>query len=180
MLAFGVIGFYDDYRKLVFKDSRGLPARWKYFWQSVCGLAAASALYHVLGQDSPAAIALYVPLFKQVAIPLGIVFVVIGYFMIVGFSNAVNLTDGLDGLAIMPTVLVASALGVFAYAAGQQCVFRRICKFRRYPVRESCAFSAVRWPVQGLGFCGSTLIPRRCSWAMSARLRSALRSAPWP
>jgi phospho-N-acetylmuramoyl-pentapeptide-transferase len=118
MLAFGVIGFYDDYRKLVLRDSRGLPARWKYFWQSLCGLAAALALYFVMREDSPAALALYVPLFKQVAIPLGAAFVIIGYFIIVGFSNAVNLTDGLDGLAIMPTVLVAAALGVFAYAAG--------------------------------------------------------------
>ena len=118
MLAFGVIGFYDDYKKLVLKDSRGLAARWKYFWQSVCGLAAAFGLYYVLQQDSPAAIALYVPLFKQIAIPLGGVFIAIAYFIIVGFSNAVNLTDGLDGLAIMPTVLVAAALGVFAYAAG--------------------------------------------------------------
>src|SRR6476661_5017669 len=92
MLAFGVIGFYDDYKKLILKDSRGLAARWKYFWQSVCGLAAAFGLYYVLQQDSPAAIALYVPLFKQVAIPLGVVFIGVAYFMIVGFSNAVNLT----------------------------------------------------------------------------------------
>ncbi len=115
-LAFGAIGFYDDYRKLVLRDSSGLPARWKYLLQSLVGLAAALFLFYTA--DVPAATALYLPLFKQVAHPLGFAFVVIGYFWIVGFSNAVNLTDGLDGLAIMPSVLVAGALGVFAYLAG--------------------------------------------------------------
>ena len=118
MLAFGVIGFYDDYRKLVLKDSRGLASRWKYFWQSVFGLGAALFLYYT--HQLPAETALYVPLFKQVALPLGLAFVVIAYFIIVGFSNAVNLTDGLDGLAIMPSVLVSGALGVFAYLAGNR------------------------------------------------------------
>jgi phospho-N-acetylmuramoyl-pentapeptide-transferase len=125
MLTFGVIGFYDDYRKLVLKDSRGLASRWKYFWQSVFGLGAALFLYysapHAAAAGLPVAeTALYVPLFKHVVLPLGLVFVVIAYFMIVGFSNAVNLTDGLDGLAIMPTVLVSGALGVFAYLAGNK------------------------------------------------------------
>jgi phospho-N-acetylmuramoyl-pentapeptide-transferase len=117
-LLYGVIGFYDDYRKLVLKDSRGLASRWKYFWQSVFGLGAALFLYHTA--QLPAETALYLPLFKQVAIPLGLFFVVVGYFIIVGFSNAVNLTDGLDGLAIMPSVLVSGALGVFAYLAGNK------------------------------------------------------------
>jgi len=111
-------GFYDDYRKLVLKDSRGLASRWKYFWQSVFGLGAALFLYYT--HQLPAETALYVPLFKQVALPLGLAFVVIAYFIIVGFSNAVNLTDGLDGLAIMPSVLVSGALGVFAYLAGNR------------------------------------------------------------
>ena len=115
-LLFGGIGFYDDYRKLVLKDSRGLAARWKYLWQSLFGLGAALFLYNTA--SIPAETALYLPLFKHVAVPLGIGFVVIGYFIIVGFSNAVNLTDGLDGLAIMPTVLVAGALGIFSYLAG--------------------------------------------------------------
>ncbi|HET8897354.1 MAG TPA: phospho-N-acetylmuramoyl-pentapeptide-transferase [Rhodanobacteraceae bacterium] len=115
-LSFGCIGFYDDYRKLVLKDSRGLASRWKYFWQSVFGLAAALVLYFTA--HVPAETALYLPLFKTVALPLGGLFVLIGYFIIVGFSNAVNLTDGLDGLAIMPAVLVAGALGVFAYLSG--------------------------------------------------------------
>jgi len=117
-LGFGAIGFYDDYRKIVLRDSRGLASRWKYFWQSVFGLIAAWFLFHTA--QIPAETALYVPLFKQVAIPLGVLFVVLAYFMIVGFSNAVNLTDGLDGLAIMPTVLVSGALGVFAYLAGNK------------------------------------------------------------
>lgn len=115
-LAFGAIGFYDDYRKLALKDSRGLASRWKYFWQSVFGLLAALFLYYTT--ETPVETALFVPLFKQVAIPLGFGFVVLGYFMIVGFSNAVNLTDGLDGLAIMPSVLIAGALAIFAYLAG--------------------------------------------------------------
>ena len=124
LLSFGAIGFYDDYRKLVLKDSRGLASRWKYFWQSVFGLGAALFLYytapHAAAGAPLAETALYVPLFKHVVLPLGLFFVVITYFMIVGFSNAVNLTDGLDGLAIMPTVLVSGALGVFAYLAGNK------------------------------------------------------------
>ncbi len=116
-LAFGLIGFYDDYLKLVIKDPRGLPARWKYFWQSVAGLGAALALWFTAG--SPAETSLYLPFFKNVALPMGAVaFVAFTYFVIVGASNAVNLTDGLDGLAIMPCVMVAGALGVFAYVTG--------------------------------------------------------------
>jgi phospho-N-acetylmuramoyl-pentapeptide-transferase len=124
MLTFGAIGFYDDYKKLVLKDSRGLASRWKYFWQSVFGLCAALFLYytapHAASAMPVAETALYVPLFKHVVVPLGLMFVVVAYFMVVGFSNAVNLTDGLDGLAIMPTVLVSGALGVFAYLAGNK------------------------------------------------------------
>ena len=115
-VAFGFIGWLDDYRKLVMKDSRGLPARWKYLLQTIFGLGAALWLY--FSADVPANTELFLPFFKDVAIPLGAAFVLVAYFMIVGFSNAVNLTDGLDGLAIMPSVLVACALGVFAYAAG--------------------------------------------------------------
>ncbi|TAN08402.1 MAG: phospho-N-acetylmuramoyl-pentapeptide-transferase [Rhodanobacteraceae bacterium] len=115
-LTCGVIGFYDDYRKLVLKDPHGLPARWKYLAQSVVGLVAAVFLFHTA--NVPAATSLFVPLFKHVEIPLGAGFVVVAYLWIVGFSNAVNLTDGLDGLAIMPAVLVTAALGAFAYLAG--------------------------------------------------------------
>jgi len=115
-VAFGLIGFWDDYLKLVVGNSRGLIARYKYFWQSVAGLGAAIVLYATA--QSPADTTLYVPFFKHFVVPLGILFIPLTYFVIVGTSNAVNLTDGLDGLAIMPSVLVAGALGVFAYASG--------------------------------------------------------------
>ena len=113
---FGLIGWVDDYRKVVEKNPRGLPGRWKYFWQSVVGLAAAIFLYD--NAQSPADLELIVPFFKDVAIYLGPLFVVLASFVLVGTSNAVNLTDGLDGLAILPTVLVAGALGIFAYLTG--------------------------------------------------------------
>jgi phospho-N-acetylmuramoyl-pentapeptide-transferase len=115
--AFGLIGFYDDYLKLVAKNSRGLIARWKYFYQSIVGLAAAVVLY--ITATTPAETTLFLPFIKGFAEPLsGFLYIAIAYFMIVGMSNAVNLTDGLDGLAIMPAALVAAALGVFAYASG--------------------------------------------------------------
>jgi phospho-N-acetylmuramoyl-pentapeptide-transferase len=114
---FGLVGFWDDYLKLIKKNSKGLIARYKYFWQSVGGLAAALVLWYTA--KSPADTTLYLPFLKNFALPLGFVgFVVLTYLMIVGMSNAVNLTDGLDGLAIMPAVMVAAALGVFAYASG--------------------------------------------------------------
>lgn len=116
VIMFGAVGWVDDYRKVVQKDSRGLPARWKYFWQSVAGLGAAVFLFNIA--DSPIDTALIVPFFKDVALQLGMFYIVLTYFVIVGASNAVNLTDGLDGLAILPTVLVGGALGVFAYLSG--------------------------------------------------------------
>ncbi|MAO61372.1 phospho-N-acetylmuramoyl-pentapeptide-transferase [Halomonas sp. CnH100-B] len=115
-LGFGAIGWVDDYRKVVEKNPRGLPARWKYFWQSVVGIGAAVVLY--VTAATPAETSLLIPMFKDVALPLGVFYIVLSYFVIVGSSNAVNLTDGLDGLAIMPTVLVAMGLSVFAYASG--------------------------------------------------------------
>jgi len=115
-LGFGLIGWVDDYRKVVHKNPRGLPARWKYFWQSICGLAAAVFLY--THAASPAELELIVPFFKNVALNLGPFYIVFTYFVIVGTSNAVNLTDGLDGLAILPTVLVGGALGLMAYLTG--------------------------------------------------------------
>ncbi|HHM04583.1 MAG TPA: phospho-N-acetylmuramoyl-pentapeptide-transferase [Gammaproteobacteria bacterium] len=116
-LLFGAVGWVDDYRKLALKDSRGLTAREKYLWQSLIGLAAALVLYFTA--ETAVETRLILPFVKDVAVELGLVgFVLLSYLMIVGFSNAVNLTDGLDGLAIMPTVLVAGALGIFAYATG--------------------------------------------------------------
>lgn len=113
---FGAVGWVDDYRKVVEKNSRGLPAKWKYFWQSVGGLGAAVFLYQTA--QVPAETQLYVPFFKDVAIAMGPVFIVLTYFVVVGSSNAVNLTDGLDGLAIMPSVMVGGALGIIAYLTG--------------------------------------------------------------
>jgi phospho-N-acetylmuramoyl-pentapeptide-transferase len=116
-LGFGAVGWVDDYRKVVYRNPKGLSAKAKYFWQSVFGLGA--ALFIAYSTELPAQTELIVPFFKHIAIPLGTVgFVILTYFVIVGSSNAVNLTDGLDGLAIMPTVMVASALAVFAYVAG--------------------------------------------------------------
>lgn len=115
-VCFGLIGGLDDYRKLVLKHSSGLPAAWKFLLQWTAGFAAAGYLYATA--DQPVHTELIVPLFKDVVIPLGFGFVLWAAFMVVGFSNAVNLTDGLDGLAIMPTVLVSAALGIFAYVSG--------------------------------------------------------------
>ncbi len=115
-LGFGFIGWLDDYRKLIRKNSKGLPARWKYLLQSVIGLAAAIFLYCTA--KTPVETQIVVPFFKNVVIHLGPFFIIFAYFVIVGSSNAVNLTDGLDGLAILPTVMVAAALGIFAYLTG--------------------------------------------------------------
>lgn len=113
---FGAVGWVDDYRKVVEKNSRGLPARWKMFWQSVAGLGAALFLFFTA--PSATETTLIIPFFKNVTLQLGPFFIVLAYLTIVGSSNAVNLTDGLDGLAILPTVMVASALAVFAYLSG--------------------------------------------------------------
>jgi len=115
-MSFGVVGWYDDYLKLSQKNSRGLIARWKMFWQSVITLIAVFYLYSA--SEVPAETTLYVPFLKDIAIPLGASYVVLSYFVIVGTSNAVNLTDGLDGLAILPTVMVGAALGLIAYLVG--------------------------------------------------------------
>ena len=115
-LSFGVIGYVDDYKKLVLQDPAGISAKQKLFWQSSAALVAAIALYVTATDEVQTS--LLIPYFKDLSIPLGMFQVVVTYFFIVGFSNAVNLTDGLDGLAIMPTVLVGGALGLFAYVTG--------------------------------------------------------------
>ena len=138
-LGFGAIGWVDDWRKVVNKDPEGMRSREKYFWQSVIGLLAALALVFSISESSnarafelfitwgqsgfsmdlPPQTGLMLPFFKQVSYPLGVLgFVVLTYLVIVGASNAVNLTDGLDGLAIMPVILVAASLGIFAYVTG--------------------------------------------------------------
>ncbi|MCZ6500175.1 MAG: phospho-N-acetylmuramoyl-pentapeptide-transferase [Gammaproteobacteria bacterium] len=116
-LAFGTIGFVDDYRKLILKDSEGLSVWTKLFWQSAAAFTAALVLYYN-AQEPAIEHALLIPFFKDLLIPMGSFYLVFTYLVIVGTSNAVNLTDGLDGLAIMPCVLVSGALGIFAYASG--------------------------------------------------------------
>ena len=115
-MGFGLIGYWDDYRKLVLKHSRGMPARQKYLCQSILGLGAAIYLYTTA--TVPAETQLMIPFMKNIYISLGPFFIVLTYLVIVGSSNAVNLTDGLDGLAIMPAVMIGGALGVFAYVTG--------------------------------------------------------------
>src|SRR5450759_1295185 len=116
-VGFGIVGWVDDYRKVVYKNPKGLTARSKLFWQSV--IAAAAVSYLAYRANLPQQTDLIVPFFKTISIPLGTIgFVILGYLVVVGTRNAVNLTDGLDGLAIMPTVMIASALAVFAYVTG--------------------------------------------------------------
>ena len=115
-VSFGIVGFYDDYKKVVERNPKGLSAKWKYFWQSVVGLAA--AVYLFSQSEVPAETQLIVPFFKDVALDLGIGYILLTYFVVVGSSNAVNLTDGLDGLAILPCVMISGALGIIAYLAG--------------------------------------------------------------
>jgi phospho-N-acetylmuramoyl-pentapeptide-transferase len=116
-LGFGAIGWVDDYRKVVYRNPKGLSAKAKYFWQSIIGLGVAVFIYKT--SATPIETTLIVPFFKHLTLPLGAVtFVILTYLVIVGSSNAVNLTDGLDGLAILPTVMVGSALAIFAYVAG--------------------------------------------------------------
>jgi phospho-N-acetylmuramoyl-pentapeptide-transferase len=131
MAGFGTIGWVDDYRKVVARNPKGLSARTKFGWQTVIGITAACflAFYTTL----PAQTQFIVPFFKEVAYPLGAIgFIVMTYLVIVGTSNAVNLTDGLDGLAIMPTVMIGSALGIFAYVAGNA-VFSKYLGFPYIP-----------------------------------------------
>ena len=148
-LLFGIVGWLDDWLKISRRNSRGLPARWKYLLQSIGGAGAAWWLYqhaHV-----PAFDALLIPFLKDVYLPLGMGFVVLGYFVIVGSSNAVNLTDGLDGLAIMPTVMVAAALGIFAYLTGHA-VFSQYLFIPYVPGAGELAVISGAMVGAGLGF----------------------------
>ncbi len=150
MVTFGAIGWYDDWLKIVKRDPNGMKSRWKYLLQSLLGLAAGLFLYYTA--DVPAATTFYIPFFKAVALPLvSVSFVAIVYLWIVGFSNAVNLTDGLDGLAIMPTVLVACALGVFAYASGNA-VFSTYLQIPQVPGAGELVIICAAIAGAGLGF----------------------------
>ena len=152
-LGFGAIGWVDDWRKVVRKDPEGMRSREKYFWQSVIGLTAALYLVFSISESSnlkvlelfytwvksgfdvnlPPKAGLLLPFFKEISYPLGVFgFVILTYLVIVGSSNAVNLTDGLDGLAIMPVVMVGSALGVFAYVTGSS-IYSRYLFFPYIP-----------------------------------------------
>jgi len=152
-LGFGAIGWADDWRKVVYKDPNGMRSREKYMWQSIIGLLAALALVFSISEgtnpkafelfvswvssgfsvDLPPQAGLLLPFFKEVSYPLGVLgFVILTYLVIVGSSNAVNLTDGLDGLAIMPVVMVGSALGIFAYVAGSS-VYSKYLIFPHIP-----------------------------------------------
>ena len=171
-IGFGWIGWIDDYRKVVHRDPKGMSAREKYLWQSAIGLAAAIALaFAVPAQSNAQAVSLFVqwvgsgfstglpaqadlivPFFKNIAYPLGVFgFIVLTYLVIVGTSNAVNLTDGADGLAIMPAVLVGSALGIFAYAAGNA-VFARYLLIPNIPGAGELTVFCAAIAGAGLGF----------------------------
>ena len=149
-LGFGAIGWYDDWKKVVYRDPKGLASRWKYFWQSVIGLAV--AIYLAMTSSVPAQMELIVPFFKTVSYPLGAIgFVILTYLVIVGTSNAVNLTDGLDGLAILPTVMIAGALAIFAYVAGNA-VFARYLLMPYIPGAGELAVFLGAMAGAGLGF----------------------------
>ena len=149
LVAYGLIGWLDDWIKIVRRDPNGLKSRHKYALQSVFGAIAAVVLF--VTADAPSNTTLYLPLLKNVAVPLGAVFMVVAYFWIVGFSNAVNLTDGLDGLAIMPTVLVACALGVFAYVSGHA-EFSRYLQIPQVPGAGELTIICAAIAGAGLGF----------------------------
>ena len=149
-LGYGAIGWYDDWRKVVYRDPRGLPGRWKYLWQSVleCGVAGCLALCSKVATQKE----LIVPCFKPVTYPLGVFgFITLTYLVIVGTSNAVNLTDGLDGLAIMPTVMIAGALAIFAYVAGSA-VFSKYLLMPYIPGAGELAVFLGALAGAGLGF----------------------------
>ena len=149
-MGFGAVGWYDDWKKVVYRDPKGLASRWKYFWQSVIGLVV--AVYLAMTATVPAQFQLIVPFFKTVSYPLGAIgFVVLTYLVIVGTSNAVNLTDGLDGLAIMPTVMIAGALAIFAYVAGNT-VFARYLFMPYIPGAGELAVFLGAMVGAGLGF----------------------------
>ncbi len=149
-LSFGLIGFADDYLKVIYRNSRGLSASAKLLFQSVIG--AGLAIYLAQSASMPEQMELIVPFFKQVAYPMGIIgFIFLTFFVVVGTSNAVNLTDGLDGLAILPTVMVSGALGIFAYVAGHA-VFAKYLGFPYIPGAGELAIFCAALSGAGLAF----------------------------
>ncbi len=183
-MGFGAIGWVDDWRKVVNKDPEGMPSREKYFWQSVIGLIAAVALVFSISENSnsrvfelfvtwvqsgfsmdlPPQAGLQVPFFKEISYPLGVLgFVILTYLVIVGASNAVNLTDGLDGLAIMPVIMVGTALGIFAYVTGNA-NYAKYLHFPSIPGTGELMIFCGAMAGAGLAFCGSTPTLRKFSW----------------
>ncbi|PHS25594.1 MAG: phospho-N-acetylmuramoyl-pentapeptide-transferase [Methylophaga sp.] len=148
-LGFGIIGFIDDYIKLVRQDPQGLKSRYKYFWQSVVGAGAAIFLFMTVSM--PAETELIIPFFKNIIIPMGAWYMLLTYLVIVGTSNAVNLTDGLDGLAIMPTVMIAAALGLFSYLTGHA-EFSRYLSIPHIPNAGELTVFCAAMIGSGLGF----------------------------
>ena len=149
-LGFGVVGWIDDYRKIVHRNPKGLSAKSKFLGQSIVAFIAGA--YLAFSAELPAQTELIVPFFKTVAIPLGAIgFIFLTYFVVVGTSNAVNLTDGLDGLAIMPTVMIGSALAIFAYVAGNA-VFARYLGLPHIPGAGELSVFCAAIAGAGLGF----------------------------
>lgn len=148
-LAFGGIGLIDDSRKVIKKNSLGLPARWKFFWQSLFALVLCCYLYFTA--QFPHDTSLIIPFIKDAMLPLGWGFIIFSYFVIVGSSNAVNLTDGLDGLAVLPTVMVVAGLGVFAYSTGNA-VFARYLQMPNIPGAGEIIIFCSATIGAGLGF----------------------------
>ena len=162
ILSLGAVGFIDDYRKVILKDKRGLPGRWKFFWQAMIGIAAAVFLYT---SDFDTVIA--IPFFKGARLDMGLLYIPFVAFIIVGSSNAVNLTDGLDGLAIGPMVIAAGTYMLFAYFAGHV----KIAAYLQIPyVAGAGELTVIAAAMVGasLGFYGSTPTRRRYSWETSA------------
>jgi phospho-N-acetylmuramoyl-pentapeptide-transferase len=148
-LSFSAIGFIDDSRKVIKKNSLGLPAKWKLFWQSIIALIVGFYLY--TSAQAPHDTALIIPFLKNSMLPLGWGFIILTYFVIVGSSNAVNLTDGLDGLAVLPTVMVVAGLGVFAYSSGNA-VFARYLQMPFIPGAGEVIIFCSATIGAGLGF----------------------------
>lgn len=149
MLGFGVIGFVDDYKKVVYKDPKGMASRQKYFWQSLLGLITAYSLFALA--NVPEETQLLIPYMKDTIIEMGLWTILFSYFVIVGTSNAVNLTDGLDGLAVMPAVMISAALGIFAYLSGHV-YFAEYLNIPHIPGVEEVTILAAALVGAGLGF----------------------------
>lgn len=149
LMSYGIIGWVDDYRKVICRNSHGLPGRWKLFWQSIVALLVAGYLYW--GSPAYGQTQIILPFLKTMMPNLGALYIILVYFVIVGSSNAVNLTDGLDGLALMPTILIAAALGVFAYLTGNH-VFAHYLQIPYVPNVSEVVLFCSAMAGAGLGF----------------------------